>query len=56
MMKVGKQEDVMWKGEVGIGRGTHVGHVHNVNNVALRAADLIFVFWLLTPTHYSESW
>ena len=31
----------------------HVGHVHNVNNAALRAADLPFVFWVHTPTGYS---
>lgn len=35
---------------------THdVGYVHNVNNAALWAADLTFVFLLLTTTGYSES-
>ena len=33
----------------------HVGHVHNVNNAALRGADLTFVFWLHTPTGCSDS-
>lgn len=31
-----------------------MGHVHNVNNAALRAVDSTFVFWLYTPTSYSN--